>query len=160
MKRHFERFLADESATMALARQVYAALPGDFSGWTVLLTGELGAGKSTFARALIQAAGHTGVVPSPTYTLVEPYELRSGKLYHVDLYRISDEEELRYLGWNELDDGFRMVEWPDRAPGLTADADLVLQLVVEGNGRNASIRGLSDRGAALVDSLARGDFKD
>ena len=98
MKRHFERFLADESATMALARQVYAALPGDFSGWTVLLTGELGAGKSTFARALIQAAGHTGVVPSPTYTLVEPYELRSGKLYHVDLYRISDEEELRYLG--------------------------------------------------------------
>lgn len=160
MKWRFERYLADESATMALARQVYMALPGDFSGWTVLLTGELGAGKSTFARALIHAAGHSGVVPSPTYTLVEPYELPSGKLYHIDLYRISDEEELRYLGWNELDDGFRMVEWPDRAPGLIAEADLELQLVVDGNGRNASIRGLSDRGAALVDSLVQGDSKD
>lgn len=160
MKWQFERYLADESATMALARQVHAALPGDFAGWTVLLSGDLGAGKSTFARALIQAAGHVGVVPSPTYTLVEPYDLPSGKLYHIDLYRIADEEELRYLGWNEFDDGFRMVEWPDRAPGLTGEADLMLQLVVEGNGRNARIRGLSERGSALVDLLAQGDSKD
>lgn len=160
MKWAIDRFLADESATMALARQVHAALPSDFAGWTVLLSGELGAGKSTFARALIRAAGHEGVVPSPTYTLVEPYDLPSGKLYHIDLYRIADEEELRFLGWNEFDDGFRMVEWPERAPGLTEEADLVLQLAVEENGRRARLRGLSDRGIALLDALAKGDSKD
>ena len=96
------------------AESVLKALPDELGGWTLLLSGELGAGKSTFARALIRAAGHDGPVPSPTYTLVEPYNLSAGRFYHVDLYRVSDEEELRYLGWNELDDGFRLVEWPDQ----------------------------------------------
>ncbi len=91
-------FLADEAATAALGRQFLSVLPEDLAGWTVLLSGELGAGKSTFARALIKAAGHSGPVPSPTYTLVEPYQLSRGSIYHIDLYRISSEEELRYLG--------------------------------------------------------------
>jgi len=147
------RFLADEKATMAFAGELFDVLPDDLSGWTVLLTGELGAGKSTFARAFITAAGHKGAVPSPTYTLVEPYKLVSGNIYHVDLYRVSDPEELRYLGWNELDDGFRLVEWPDRAPGLVDEADLALELRYEGNSRHATIRGLSDRGAALIQKI-------
>ena len=114
------------------------------------MTGELGAGKSTLARAFIKAAGHTGAVPSPTYTLVEPYKLARGNIYHVDLYRVSDEDELRYLGWNELDDGCRIVEWPDRAPGLTGQADLAITLSYDGVGRTIEVEGLSDRGKRLT----------
>jgi len=143
-------FLADEAATIDFARRLLDKLPQDPGGWIVLLGGELGAGKSTFARALIRAAGHEGPVPSPTYTLVEPYPLARANIYHIDLYRVSDEEELRYLGWEELDDGLRLVEWPDRAPGLVAQADLALTLAYEGSGRRADLRGLSERGEALL----------
>lgn len=146
-------FLADEAATIEFARQLLRQLPEKLAGWTLLLNGELGSGKSTFARAIISAAGHDGPVPSPTYTLVEPYSLPRAQIYHVDLYRVSDEEELRYLGWNELDDGFRMVEWPDRAPGLSAQADLELTLTYEGDGRRAELTGLSARGQALLDDF-------
>lgn len=146
-------FLADEAATIELARQLLRQLPDDLAGWTVLLSGDLGTGKSTFARALIKAAGHDGPVPSPTYTLVEPYNLPRAQIYHIDLYRISGEEELRYLGWNELDDGFRLVEWPDRAPGLAAQADLAVTLAYEGDGRRAELTGLSDRGDELLDDF-------
>jgi len=148
-----KRFLPDEAATIAFGQEVLDALPADLAGWTLLLRGELGAGKSTFARALIRAAGHEGPVPSPTYTLVEPYSLSRGNIYHVDLYRVSDEEELRYLGWNELDNGCRIVEWPDRAPGITEQADLSLTLTYDGEGRTADLVGLSDRGKALESRL-------
>lgn len=147
-------FLADEAATIELGRRLLACLPESLAGWTVLLRGELGAGKSTFARALIRAAGHSGPVPSPTYTLVEPYTLPRGTIYHVDLYRISSEDELRYLGWNELDNGFRLVEWPDRAPGLTAQADLALTLAYDGDGRSAEVAGLTERGGYVVKALS------
>lgn len=135
---------------MALAQQVFAALPDDPASWNILLTGELGAGKSTFARAFIHAAGHKGAVPSPTYTLVEPYKLASGNIYHIDLYRVSDPAELRYLGWNEFDDGLRLIEWPDRVPALRRDADLSLDLRYAGISRNVSLLGLSERGSALI----------
>jgi len=146
-------FLEDEAATTDFGRQFFERLPEDLAGWTVLLSGELGAGKSTFARALITSAGHTGPVPSPTYTLVEPYLLPRGNIYHIDLYRVSSEEELRYLGWNEFDDGFRLVEWPDRVPRLSSQADVQLTLSYEGEGRRAELTGLSKRGAALVEAL-------
>lgn len=145
-------FLPDDAATGALARRLAVALPDSVGGLTLLLRGELGAGKSTFAQALIRALGHPGPVPSPTYTLVEPYELSPGSVYHIDLYRISSEEELRYLGWTELDEGFRIVEWPDRAPGIAADADLLLTLEYDDPGRQAEFQGLS---AAGRDILAR-----
>ena len=155
-----KRDLPDEAATIALGQDVLAALPDNLAGWTLLLNGELGAGKSTFARALIRAAGHTGAIPSPTYTLVEPYSLPRGNIYHVDLYRVSDEEELRYLGWNELDDGCRIVEWPDRAPGLAAQADLSLTLSYAGEGRRAELIALSERAEAVIEALAGSDPED
>jgi len=150
-----KRFLPNEAATIAFGHEILGALPEDLAGWTLLLTGELGAGKSTFARAFIKAAGHQGAVPSPTYTLVEPYQLPRGNIYHVDLYRVSNEEELRYLGWNELENGCRLVEWPDRAPGLTDQADLSLTLSYEGDGRSVEILGLSERGKTLESTLQR-----
>lgn len=144
-----KRFLPDEAATSAFGKELLDALPEDLAGWTLLLNGDLGAGKSTLARALIKAAGHTGAVPSPTYTLVEPYKLSRGNIYHVDLYRVSSADELRYLGWNELDDGCRIVEWPDRAPGLVEQADLSITLSYEDEGRNVEVEGLSERGKQL-----------
>ena len=146
-------FLEDEAATTALAEQFRAALPESLSGLTILLEGELGAGKSTFARGLIRAMGHQGPVPSPTYTLVEPYDLPSGIIYHVDLYRVSSVEELRFLGWNELDDGLRLVEWPDRAPELAKAADVRLTLSYDGAGRSVQIDGLSARGQELITDI-------
>jgi tRNA threonylcarbamoyladenosine biosynthesis protein TsaE len=152
--------LAGEAATDSYAARVHAALPSDLAGWTVLLSGELGAGKSSFARAFIRAAGHKGTVPSPTYTLVEPYAVLGGKIYHIDLYRVSDESELRYLGWNELDDGCRLVEWPERAPGLEDNADLALTLAYDGDGRSVVLRGLSERGEAVARALLNADSRD
>lgn len=142
--------LPDEGATEALARQLAAALPERTAGLTLLLRGDLGAGKSTFARALIRSLGHSGAVPSPTYTLVEPYDLPGGMVYHVDLYRVSSEEELRYLGWTELDEGFRIVEWPERAPGIAARADIRVELGYDDPGRCAEVEALSPDGEAIL----------
>lgn len=152
--------LPEPEATEAFAERLGAVLPADTAGWTLLLEGELGAGKSTFARALIRSFGHDGAVPSPTYTLVEPYDLSGRIVYHVDLYRVAEEEELRYLGWTDLEDGLRLVEWPDRAPALAANADLRLSLEYAGGGRAANLEGLSERGRALVDLLANTQSED
>lgn len=146
-------YLRDEAATQALAGALAGALPARIGGLTLLLQGDLGAGKSTFARALIHAMGHSGPVPSPTYTLVEPYDLPRGHIYHIDLYRVSSEDELRYLGWNELDEGFRIVEWPERAPGIAAEADLRVRLAYQGAGRSAEIEAGSDRGQRIVAAM-------
>ena len=146
-------FLPDERATEALAMRLAAALPPSTAGLTLLLRGDLGAGKSTFARALIRSLGHPGAVPSPTYTLVEPYDLPGGMVYHVDLYRVSSEDELRYLGWTELDEGFRIVEWPDRAPGIAAQADLLIELDYDDPGRRATVIALSPGGEQILARL-------
>ncbi len=148
--------LPDAAATDRLGRAVAASLPGDASGWTLLLDGELGAGKSTLARALIRALGHTGPVPSPTYTLVEPYELAGQTVYHIDLYRIASEDELRYLGWDELDAGLRLVEWSGRSPGLRAAADVEIRLEYDGDGRRATVTALSERSRDWLRSAAAG----
>ena len=148
--------LPDDAATQARAERLAAALPERTAGLTLLLQGNLGAGKSTFARALIWALGHTGAVPSPTYTLVEPYDLPGGMVYHVDLYRVSSEDELRYLGWTELDEGFRIVEWPDRAPGIAAQADLCVELDYDDPGRRATVTALSPGGEQILARLEIG----
>ncbi|MEQ9563386.1 MAG: tRNA (adenosine(37)-N6)-threonylcarbamoyltransferase complex ATPase subunit type 1 TsaE [Woeseiaceae bacterium] len=145
--------LPDEAATERFAAVFAGLLPADTRGWRVLLEGELGAGKSTFARALIRNLGHRGPVPSPTYTLVEPYELPGRQVYHVDLYRISSPEEVEYLGWSDWQDGLLLVEWPERAGQFLATADLRMVLEYQGEGRRARLSALSDRGALLVQDI-------
>lgn len=145
--------LPDEPATLELAQRLARSLPEDRQGWVLLLAGDLGAGKSTLARGFIRALGHRGPVPSPTYTLVEPYELTGGTVYHVDLYRVADPEELHFLGFEELDHGLLLVEWPERAPALEEAADLKIALDYDGAGRVATIDGLSARGAAVAAAL-------
>ena len=145
--------LPGEEATVALGQTLAEALGDRPAGWLVLLEGELGAGKSTLARALLKALGHTGSVPSPTYTLVEPYEFSGFSAYHIDLYRIADGEELEYLGFSDLADGLRLIEWPDRAPALLADADLVIQLEYDGDGRSARLSALSERAQQALSGM-------
>ncbi|MFL1876916.1 tRNA (adenosine(37)-N6)-threonylcarbamoyltransferase complex ATPase subunit type 1 TsaE, partial [Hansschlegelia beijingensis] len=110
----WEVTLPDEAATAALAAVVARALkPGDL----MTLSGELGAGKTTFARALVRArAGDPELeAPSPTFTLLQTYDLPRGVIVHADLYRLSGPEELDELGWEEAgEDAIVLVEWPDR----------------------------------------------
>jgi tRNA threonylcarbamoyladenosine biosynthesis protein TsaE len=142
--------LEDEAATEALAASLADALPDDTAGWIVLLQGELGAGKSTLARALLRRLGYQGVAPSPTYTLVEPYDIRGRIVYHVDLYRITDPAELQYLGWSDWADGLLLVEWPERAGRELERADLRVHLEYAGSGRRATLTAYSDRGRKLA----------
>ena len=143
-------YLPDEAATESLAGEIVDALPEDISGWIVLLQGDLGAGKSTLARGMIRAFGYEDSVPSPTYTLIEPYEIQDNLIYHVDLYRISSLDELQYLGWKDLEYGLCIIEWPERVPGLSARADIIVSLGYEVAARVAEIRSLSDRGADII----------
>ncbi len=145
--------LADEQATDELGAAIATALPRDFTGWSILLQGDLGAGKSTLARAMLRALGHKGRVPSPTYTLVEPYQFSRGDVYHIDLYRIAGAEELEFLGWSDLSDGLKLIEWPERVPYLTRESDLLVQLAYSGMGRVAELSGLSERGTDLLTRL-------
>jgi tRNA threonylcarbamoyladenosine biosynthesis protein TsaE len=147
--------LDDAAATGALGARLAAVLPADSAGWAILLQGELGAGKSTLARALLHGLGHAGLVPSPTYTLVEPYAIRGRIIYHIDLYRINDADELQYLGWSDWADGLLLVEWPERAPAYLDTADIRVRLDYAGHGRRAKVSAITARGAELVERLAK-----
>ena len=146
-------YLPDEAATETLAAKIVEALPEDITGWIVLLQGDLGAGKSTLARGMIRAFGHAGTVPSPTYTLIEPYETSGNLIYHIDLYRVSSLDELQYLGWTDLEDGLCIIEWPERVPGLSAQADFIVSLSYKAAARVAEIRSSSERGAEIIVQL-------
>jgi tRNA threonylcarbamoyladenosine biosynthesis protein TsaE len=145
-------YLSDEAATVSAGRTLGHLLEGR---GLITLQGNLGCGKTTLSRGLIQSLGHTGAVKSPTYTLVEPYEIGSLQIFHYDLYRLSDPEELEFLGMRDfLDkDTLTLVEWPERAGKLLPPADLALTLQVEGNGRRLSWQSHTTRGQQLSQAL-------
>ena len=145
-------FLKNEDDTIAvgqkLARHVQAPL-------TLYLTGDLGAGKTTLSRGLIQGLGHRGAVKSPTYTLVEPYQLGDLSVFHFDLYRLRDPEELEFMG---IRDYFRadtlcLVEWPEQGHGYLPVADLDLHLTFESEHRRVVISANTDAGARIIKAL-------
>lgn len=122
----------------------------------VYLRGDLGAGKTTLVRGFLRAAGHRGSVRSPTYTLVEPYELDgSGPAFHLDLYRLAAAEELEYLGVRDLEhpDGVLLVEWPERGAGALPPADLDVLITYRDGARRAALTAVSSRGVALLERL-------
>ncbi len=146
--------LADEAASQRFGEALAASLPARA---VVHLEGDLGAGKTTLARALLRALGVQGAIKSPTYTLIERYPVDGGEVAHLDLYRIADPEELSFLGLDELADTARLwlVEWPARGAHFLPGADLWVGLTVQGSGRTAKLRALSPVGASWLAELAR-----
>ncbi|MCL4156849.1 UNVERIFIED_CONTAM: hypothetical protein GTU68_056638 [Idotea baltica] len=131
----FEYSLADDGATRALGAAVGAELR---AGDVVALRGELGAGKTTLVRGLIQSLlGVQTEVPSPTYNLVQMYELDALTLWHFDLYRLETPDEVHELGWDDTADGAALIEWPDRAGRHLPDWRLDVTLEIVGDARTA-----------------------
>jgi tRNA threonylcarbamoyladenosine biosynthesis protein TsaE len=147
-----ERDLADSDATEAFGAEL-ATICRD--GGVVWLEGDLGAGKTTLCRGLLHAFGHAGAVKSPTYTLVEPYELSGLQVYHFDLYRLHDPEELEFMGVRDYFNAASLclVEWPQRGVGHLPKPDLVVEIQVVGNGRRVCVGAHSARGRALLAAL-------
>lgn len=121
----------------------------------IYLRGELGAGKTTFSRGFIQACGHRGAVKSPTYTLIEPYELPQGKVFHLDLYRLNDSAELEFLGLEDLlaQGGVCLIEWPERATPDLPPPDLTISLHHADGERRAHLSAHSIRARQWLRSL-------
>ncbi len=141
-------YLANEQATEAFGRLLALATQPehdadakendpDTSGGRIFLSGDLGAGKTTLVRGLMRGYKHNGPVKSPTYTLVEPYESPGRNIYHFDLYRLADPEELEFLGvWDYFEAGnLCLIEWPEKGKGFLPVADLQIELQAENSGR-------------------------
>jgi tRNA threonylcarbamoyladenosine biosynthesis protein TsaE len=145
-------YLADEAATETLGGALARCLP---AGALVFLEGDLGAGKTTLARGFLRGLGYSGAVRSPTYTLVEPYETAAGPVFHFDLYRLADPEELEFMGIRDfLGSAARcLVEWPARGAGWLPGPDLVLRLAREGAGRRFAAEAHTPTGEATLDCL-------
>jgi len=138
--------LTDEAEMVALGRQLAAVLPPRL---LITLSGELGAGKSVLARSLIQALGYKGRIKSPTYALMETYEVPPRRVAHLDLYRLDDPEELHYLGFDDVlsERDLILVEWPEKAEALlrrSGDDRSLWQITIEyvESGRRVTIDGL------------------
>jgi tRNA threonylcarbamoyladenosine biosynthesis protein TsaE len=147
--------LPDEAATLEFAGRVYRNLP---PGCLVFLRGNLGAGKTAFVRGCLRAAGFMGPVKSPTFTLVEEYALADRVLFHFDLYRLNDPEELEWMGIRDYlrPDAACFIEWPERGEGLLPEADLDIRLEIEGSARRAALSAPTERGREILARLASG----
>lgn len=146
-------WLPDPSSTDQLGRSLAASLPPQA---VVHLRGQLGAGKSSLARALLRGLGVQGAIRSPTYTLVERYPLSTGgEAWHLDLYRIGDPGELEYLGLDGEDPVLWLVEWPERGRGHLPPPDLLIELAVEKDGRSAQLLPQTPMGQAWLDRMEK-----
>lgn len=135
---HFRLTLADETATLLLGGQLAQVL---HPGLVIFLRGDLGAGKTTFARGILRGLGYEGKVKSPTYNLIELYKISKLYLYHFDFYRFEDPAEWEDAGFREYfnAESICLVEWPEKADGLLPQADLTFLFYLSDPGRNVEM---------------------
>jgi len=144
---------ADEAAMLALGAQIAAVSAGV---GIIYLHGDLGAGKTTLSRGILRGLGHAGAVKSPTFTLVEPYEIGDVRAFHFDLYRLVDPEELEFLGIRDYFEGdaLCLIEWPQRGAGVLPKPDLDITISPQASGRSLLLQGHGTRGEAWCKALA------
>ncbi|HQS58157.1 MAG: tRNA (adenosine(37)-N6)-threonylcarbamoyltransferase complex ATPase subunit type 1 TsaE [Gallionellales bacterium 35-53-114] len=144
--------LPDEAATATFAARFATTIQ---PGMVIYLRGDLGAGKTTLVRALLNALGYQGRVKSPTYTLLEQYEVAGLQLRHFDLYRFRDASEWEAAGFGDEFDGSNicLMEWPDKAAGLIPPADIEIFFEILPEGRNISLHARTDTGRECLKSL-------
>lgn len=150
-----ELFAADEEAMLALGARIATVTAGR---GVIFLEGDLGAGKTTLSRGMLRGLGHQGAVKSPTFTLVEPYEIGALRAYHFDLYRLVDPEELEFLGIRDYFEGdaLCLIEWPQRGAGVLPKADLDITITPRSGGRSLLLRSQGAKGDSWCAALAAG----
>lgn len=153
----YSQYIADENSMCQFGAKLVQAICNIQNNETVVLylNGELGAGKTTLSRGIIQSLGHQGNVKSPTYTLVEEYHLPQKQVYHFDLYRLSDPEELEFIG---IRDYFKanslcLIEWAEKGQGLLAEADLLINIEYADFARNIQLVATTQLGEKILQNL-------
>ncbi|WP_332765237.1 tRNA (adenosine(37)-N6)-threonylcarbamoyltransferase complex ATPase subunit type 1 TsaE [Pseudomonas koreensis] len=146
-------YLADEQAMSDFGARIARVTQGH---GLIFLEGNLGMGKTTLSRGIIRGLGHVGAVKSPTFTLVEPYEIGDVSAFHFDLYRLVDPEELEFLGIRDYfeDDALCLIEWPDKGAGFLPKPDLTITISPQDSGRSLKILSQGSRGEAWCAALA------
>ncbi len=152
-----KQMLSDEQAMAAFGAALAKSVT---EGGVIFLRGDLGMGKTTLSRGVLRGCGHTGSVKSPTYTLVEPYDTPSGPVYHFDLYRLSDPEELEYLGIRDYftEQALCLIEWPDKGAGMLPKPDLEIKIELSGSGRELLLTPITQKGQTMVDNLSNANY--
>jgi len=150
--------VVDADAMRALGRALGLALSTQRGrALVVTIRGELGAGKTTFVGGVLNALGFKGSARSPTYTLIEPYEIGGRQVFHLDLYRLADPGEVEALGLRDLliDDAALLIEWPERGAGSIPSADLELDIAYAGEGRVIDATAHGQAGRELLQQLTQ-----
>lgn len=153
----FSLSLADTDETVMLGQHLAQVIQLLNRGVVAYLNGDLGAGKTTLTRGFVQGMGHKGNVKSPTYTLVEPYELTPWQIYHFDLYRLADPEELEYMGIRDYfsEKSCAFIEWPEKGEGILQKADIVINLAYSGEKRWVDFFAENREGEAILALLSQ-----
>ena len=151
--------VGDDAAMVALGDRLARICPG---AMVIYLFGSLGAGKTTLVKGFMHGLGYNGAVKSPTYTLIEPYDIHGRVIYHLDLYRVSDASELEYLGLRELQEGDAvvLVEWPEHGQGFLPAADILLNIKYAPEGRHIELHGCSSLGDRFIKDLEIAAFSE
>ncbi|WP_109079303.1 tRNA (adenosine(37)-N6)-threonylcarbamoyltransferase complex ATPase subunit type 1 TsaE [Aggregatibacter kilianii] len=161
MTDRFSQYIPDENAMCAFGAKLIEAIyavPNE-QGVALYLNGDLGAGKTTLSRGMIQALGYQSKVKSPTYTLVEEYKFSGKTVYHFDLYRLTDPEELEFMGIRDYfaPNTLCLIEWAEKGAGMLMKADLLVNIAYADNARHIELVAQSPTGRHIIEQLNKLD---